>query len=94
MAVEVAGFDAQFAAYDVFVQARVAGDGDVVDGGLFAFVDAHFVVDAVAIDVYFDGVEVEKQVTIVLIEFGYGVIVFVQAFVQLFQVVDVAAANV
>lgn len=94
LAVEVARFYAEFAANNMLVQARIALDGDIVDGGLLALVDAHFVVDAVAFDVYLHGVEVEEEVAIVLIEFRHRVVVFVQAFVQLFQVVHIAPIDV
>lgn len=87
---EVAGLGSKFAANDVFINAVVACDANVVEGGLTSFADTHFKVDRVAVDIDFNGVEVVEHVTIVVIQVTDGVFVLIKAFVHLCLVIDVA----
>ena len=57
--------------------------------GLCTFLNAHFQVNGIAYDVHLNRIEVVEQVTIVPIVVANGIIVFLQAFVHLFLVVDV-----
>ena len=87
---EVAGLGAQFAAYDVFIDAVVAGDAHAVERGLAVFGDAHLEVDGVTVDVDLHGVEVVEHVAVVVIKVADGVFVLAQALVEEFLIVDVA----
>ena len=86
---QVTGAHAQLAAYDLLIQAVVTVDDDLVDAGLLAFKHAHLQRDAVALDFPFNGDKVIEEVTIVEVEVGNGVIVFLGALVEEFLVVHV-----
>ena len=72
---EVAGLGAEFAADDVVVDAVIAGDANAVVGGLTAFAHADFEVDAVFVDLDFDGIGTEEDVTVVVILVADGIFV-------------------
>ena len=93
LAEQFAGFDAEFAAYDFFVEAVVAVDDDVVDTCLRTFHDAHFQGDAVAFDVFFDGYELEEEVSVVHIQRVDCIVVGAEAFVHVLLVVHVAGLH-
>ncbi len=91
LGVELSRLGVEFAADDVLIDAGVADDVDFVDSGGLPLVHAHLVVDGVAVDTYLDGVHVEEEVALVGVEFGDGVIVLDEAFVEFLEVVGVAA---
>ena len=72
---EVAGLGAELASDDVVEYAFVAGNADAVEGSLLPFGDAHFEVDAVALDVDFHGVEVIEHVAVVVVLLADGIFI-------------------
>ena len=66
----------------------------MVQTGLRAFHDAHLQVDGVAYDIHFHGVDVREDVTIVIIVVAGCVIVFFQALVDKFLVIDVTLLHI
>ena len=90
---EVTGLGAQLTAYHLFVQTVVTEDADMADMCLLSLTDTHFKVDAVAHDIHLCRVELIEQVTIVPVVVTYGIIVFRQALLHEFLVVDVATLH-
>ena len=86
---EVAGLGAKFAANDVIVDTVVAGDANAIVGGLFAFAHANFEVDAVFVDLDFNGIGTEEDITVVVILVADGIFVGVESLVEQRLVVDV-----
>ena len=87
---KVAGLGAEFASDDVVVNAVVAGNANAVVGCLFAFAHANFEVDAVFVDLDFDGIGAEEDVTVVVILVADGIFVGVESLVEQRLVIDVA----
>lgn len=87
---EVAGLGAEFASDDVIVNTVVAGNANAVVGGLLAFAHANFEIDAVFVDLDFDGIGAEEDVTVVVILVADGIFVGVESLVEQRLVVDVA----
>ena len=83
----------EFSSDDVFIDAVVAGNAHVIEGGLVVFLDTHFEVDGVAVDVHFHGSEVVEDVAVVVIHIANGVVVFVESFIEQALVVDVATLH-
>ena len=61
----------------------------MTDMSLCSFLDTHLEVDGVAYDVDLDGIEVIEKVTIVPIVVTNGIVVFLEALVELLLVIDV-----
>ncbi|OQC33556.1 MAG: hypothetical protein BWX65_00981 [Bacteroidetes bacterium ADurb.Bin057] len=78
----------------MLVNARVTDNVHFVNSGRFPFVHAHFVVYGVIFDIYFYRVDVEKEVAVVAVKCCHGVFVFVEAFVELFQIIGIATFDV
>ena len=93
LGVELSGLGVEFAADDMLIDTGVADDVDFVDGGRLPLVHAHLVVDGVAVDTHLDGLDIEEEVALVGVEFGDGIIVLVEAFVEFLEVVGVAALD-
>ena len=87
---EVAGLGAEFASDDVIVNTVVAGDANAVVGGLLAFAHTNSRFDAVFVDLDFDGIGAEEDVTVVCILVADGIFVGVESLVEQRLVVDVA----
>ena len=71
----------------MLIYARVTYNIDLVDRCRTTFVDTHLKVDGVVIHIHLDRLNVEEQVTLVGVELAHGIIVLVQTFVQLLEVI-------
>ena len=87
---EVARLERQFAADDIFIDAGVAVDFNLVDAGLCSLEDANLKVDRVAFLAHFDGLDAVEHVTVVVVIVRHSVIVFLQALLDVLHVVHVA----
>ena len=76
---QVTGTNAQLTTHHLLIQAVVTVDDHLVDAGLFALEHAHFQVNAVPLDFALDGYELIEQVTVVQVQVGNSVIVFLCA---------------
>ncbi|OPZ97079.1 MAG: hypothetical protein BWY72_01381 [Bacteroidetes bacterium ADurb.Bin416] len=86
-----AGLHAEFPTDDVFVHPVVTADGDAVDGGGSPLTNAHFQVNGVSVYRNFHRIHLEKEVAVVLVQVGNGIISFggPQAFVEMGLVVHI-----
>ena len=64
---QLPGTGTKFTANYIFIQTVVTVDLDFIDGGLSAFVNSHFKVDRISIDIDFNRVEVIEQVAVVIV---------------------------
>ena len=87
---EVAGLGAELAPYDIVEHALIARDAHAVEGGLLAFANAHFEVDAIAFHIDFHGVETVEDIAIVVVLLPDGIFVFREALVAQADVIDIA----
>ncbi|OAV73619.1 hypothetical protein Barb6_00051 [Bacteroidales bacterium Barb6] len=85
---------AEFAAHNVFIEAVVPVDDDAVDGCLRAFLNTDFEGYGIVVHIRFHRVGVEKEVTVVEIYVGDGIVVGGDAFAQLLLVIDFAGLHV
>ncbi len=83
----------QLAPHDLLIQAVVTIDDHLVDACLLAFVHAHLQIDAVAAHLALHGDELVEEVSVVHIQVGDSVVVFLSALVEQFLVVDVTLAE-
>ena len=86
---EVTGLRGQLATDNILVEAVVTVDADVVEVSLLVLDDTDFEVDGVADNVDIDWRYRREHITVVIVVVGNGIVIAVQAFLQLRLVVDV-----
>ena len=72
---ELSRLGAQLTADIVFIEPIVTVDDHFIDRGLWAFLYADFKRDRVVLHLHFDGVGVEEEVTVVVVDVRDGVVV-------------------
>ena len=94
---QLTGLYKQLTAYDLFIKAVVTVDDHVVDGGLWSLDHSHLKGDWVAVYVLLDGYELIEEITLILIDVGYVVVIAlvgVGALLENLLVVDIAGLHV
>ena len=93
LGVKLTGLGAKFTTNDVLINTVVAVDAYPIDGRLPAFIDSHFVVDAVRFDIDFDGFNVGEEIAIVLVEVGDGILIIDETVLEQFGIVGIARGD-
>ena len=93
LAIQLTRFSIKFAAHYVLVHARVTYYINRINGSRLSLIHAHLKINGIIINAHFNRFYIKEEIPLIGIEFRYRIIILVQAFIELLEVVGVTFLN-
>lgn len=94
LAEKLAGLDIKLAAYNLFIQAVIALNNDIVDACLRSFLHTELQINRITLNIFFDRNEAIEQIAIVHIPVRHRVIIGLQTLFKKLLVIHVALLHI